>query len=200
MAWTIAGLIALAIIAVAAASIVWYTNSRQVYIDVASVSAPEVDLAPASPGILEGVYVNEGDQVPANATVARVGDELIQTKSAGVIISVPDIVGAHVAAGEAVVKMIDPSQLRIVGKVDENKGLDRIRIGDTVSFTVDAFGSRAFSGVVDEIAPTSEESAVVFNISDKREVKQFDVKVRFDTSAYPELKNGMSARMWVYVQ
>jgi len=43
----------------------------------------------------------------------------------------------------------------------------------------------------------SREGDVVFNISDKREVKQFDVKVRFDISKYPELKNGMSAKMWI---
>ena len=46
----------------------------------------------------------------------------------------------------------------------------------------------------------SQQSGVVFTISDKRETKQFLIKVRFDAAAYPELKNGMSARMWVYVQ
>src|SRR5262249_54386642 len=97
-----------------------------------------------------------------------------------------------------VVEMIDPSELRVVGKVDENKGLDRIAVGDSVSFTVDAFGGKTYSAVVDEISPTSEQSGIVFNISDKREVKQFDVKARFDTAAYPELRNGMSARMWIY--
>jgi len=71
---------------------------------------------------------------------------------------------------------------------------------DPVTFTVDAFGSQQFSGVVDEIAPTSNQSAVVFNISDSRQTQQFDIKVRFDTSEYPDLRNGMSARMTIYLQ
>jgi len=66
------------------------------------------------------------------------------------------------------------------------------------SFTVDAFGSRKFQGIVDEISPTARQEDIVFNISDKRQTNQFDVKIRFDVSAYPEIKNGMSAKVWIY--
>ena len=57
-----------------------------------------------------------------------------------------------------------------------------------------------FKGVVDEVAPTSEQSDVVFNISDERPTNQFAVYVRFDPTQYPQLKNGMSAKIWVYKQ
>jgi multidrug resistance efflux pump len=196
--WIITGILACAIGAAAGGFIYWKVTSSRVYVDSASIQAPEIVLAPSAAGILEQVYVQEGDEVPANTTVARVGDELIQSKVAGIIVSVPDTEGAQIAPGEAVVTMIDPTQLRVVGEVDEDKGLDRIQVGDTVIFTVDAFGSMQFSGVVDEVAPTSQQSQIVFNISDQREEQQFDVKARFDISAYPQLKNGMSARMWVY--
>ena len=56
------------------------------------------------------------------------------------------------------------------------------------------------AGVIDEIAPTANASGIVFNISGQRETQQFDIKARFDATKYPELKNGMSARMWVYDQ
>ena len=168
--------------------------------DQATITAPEIDLSPSQPGILQDVYVNEGDQVPANFTVAQVGNQLIQTQVAGIIISVPDQVGAQVNAGTPVVTMIDPTQLRVVGQVQENEGLNRITVGEPVTFTVDAFGSQKFSGVVDEVSPTSQQSQVVFNISDQREEQDFDVKARFDTTEYPQLKNGMSARMWIYTQ
>jgi multidrug resistance efflux pump len=146
------------------------------------------------------VYVNEGDSLPANAPVALVGTEVLKTKVAGLIVQVNDTVGAQVSSGEAVVTMIDPSQLRVIGKIDENKGLSRIAVGDPVTFTADAFGSKKFTGVVDEIAPTSNQSGIVFNISSQRQTQQFDIKARFDTSVYPMLKNGMSARMHVYPQ
>ena len=65
-------------------------------------------------------------------------------------------------------------------------------------FKVDAFGSKKYYGVVDEISPTSKESGIAFNISDKRETKEFNISVRFDNAAYNELKNGMSAKIWIY--
>ena len=46
--------------------------------------------------------------------------------------------------------------------------------------------------------PTAESSDVVFTVSDQRQEQNFDVKIKFDTTLYPELKNGMSAKIWVY--
>ena len=94
--------------------------------------------------------------------------------------------------------MVDPSQLRVVAHVDEDKGLSDIMPGDQATFTVDAFGSKKFTGVVDDVSPTARQQDIVFNISDARQTDQFDVSIRFDTAAYPELKNGMSAKVWIY--
>ncbi len=200
MTWILTGIAVLIIAALAGGFIYWHIESSRVYIDTSSIVAPEIDLSPSQGGILEGVYVNEGDAVTANQTVARVGDQLIQAKVAGIIISVPDTVGAQVDPGSPVVTMIDPTQLRVVGEIDENKGLDLIKVGDPVTFTVDAFGGQKFSAVVDEISPTSNQSGIVFNISNSRETQQFDIKARFDTTTYTQLKNGMSARMWIYLK
>jgi multidrug resistance efflux pump len=198
--WILTGITVIVIAALAGGFIYWHVESSRVYIDTSSIVAPEIDLSPAQGGILEDVYVNEGDTVMANETVARVGDQLIQAKVAGIIISVPDTVGAEVTPGSPVVTMIDPTQLRVVGQIDENKGLSSVKVGDPVTFTVDAFGGKQFSAVVDEISPTSNQSGIVFNISNSRETQQFDIKARFDTNAYSQLKNGMSARMWIYLR
>jgi multidrug resistance efflux pump len=173
------------------------TNGR-VSVDTASIQAPLIGLTSTVPGRLDAIYVNTGDTVAANTPVASVGTQVITSKVAGLVVSVNDTVGALVGAGENVVTMIDPSQLRVVGRIDENKGLTQIHVGDPVSFTVDAFGGESFTGVIDEIAPTSNQSGIVFNISSQRQVQQFDIKARFDTSVYPQLKNGMSARMLIY--
>jgi multidrug resistance efflux pump len=94
--------------------------------------------------------------------------------------------------------MIEPKELRIVGHIAEDKGLADIKLGQKVVFTVDAFGSKEYSGVVSSISPTSRNSDIVFSISDKRQEQEFDVKVSYDVKSAPELKNGMSARMWIY--
>ncbi len=186
------------IIAVIAAYII--SGSNVISIDTASISAPLINLSPTTSGNLNAVYVNEGDILPANTPVALVGTEVVKTTVAGLVVQVNDTVGAQINPGQAVVEMIDPTQLRVVGRIDETKGLSKIQIGDPVTFTVDAFGSKSFSGVVDEIAPTSNESGIVFNISDQRQTQQFDIKARFDITTYSQLKNGMSARMWVHTK
>jgi multidrug resistance efflux pump len=193
-------LIMLGLVAVMGGGIFWYISSLSVYIDKSLVSAPIIDLASHSGGILQQVYVQEGDSVSANALIAQVGNELIKSKIAGNIISVNKDIGGLINPGQTIVSMIDPNELRIVGQLDEDKGLSQIKVGDNVSFTVDTFAGKQYQGFVDEISPTSEQSGVVFNISDKRAVQSFDVKIRFDVNAYPELKNGMSAKVWVTIK
>lgn len=181
----------------------WYVSSKTVYIDQSVISAPVTDLSPSAPGVLEQVFVNVGDMVTVGEPIARVGDQIVEAQTKGEIISVNNNIGAFInpAAGQGTVaSMVDPSQLRVVGHLDENKGLSQVKVGDPVIFTVDAFGGKTFKGVVDEISPTSRSSAVVFSISNQRPTNEFDVKVRFSTTAYPELKNGMSARIWIYKQ
>jgi len=194
----IVGSVAFIIIAAGVTGAYFILISNRVAIDSASITAPLINLAPASPGLLDAVYIQEGDFVKPNTPLFLVGSEVVTSKVAGLIVKVNDTVGAHINAGTPVVSMIDLSQLRVVGKIDENKGLSQIAVGDPVIFTVDAFGSKTFKGIVDEVAPSSNQSDIVFSVSDKRQEQTFAVNARFDTSAYPELKNGMSARMWVY--
>jgi multidrug resistance efflux pump len=154
-------------------------------------------LAPKAAGSLEEIYVHEGDVISADTVVARVGNALIKSDVSGTVISVNNAIGTIFNPGQAVVSMVQNDQLRVVGQLAEDKGLKDVKIGQTATFTVDAFGSKKYYGVVDEISSTSRDSGVAFNISDKREAKIFNIKIRFDGSAYSELKNGMSAKIWI---
>lgn len=168
--------------------------STRVSADKAEIDAPLIALSPRGAGTLQELDVHEGDVVPADFVVARVGTELVKTSVAGEIVSADANIGKLVNPGEPVVTMIDPRDLRVVVRVEEDKGLESIKVGQTAHFTVDAFGSKRFTGIVDEVSPTSRASGIAFSISDKRETKEFEVKIRFNTEAYPELKNGMSAK------
>ncbi len=190
----------LVIVGVVAAVIAYKALSARVAIDDSIITAPTIAIGPQAPGILQAVYVKPGDHVTAGEAVAEVGSEILSAKVDGTVIMTQNTPGQLFQSGAAVVSMIDPTQLRVVGTIDENKGLSRIRIGDPVSFTVDAFGSQTFTGVVDEISPTSNDTSVVFSISDKRETRRFNVKARYDIAAEPDFRNGMSAKMRVYPQ
>jgi multidrug resistance efflux pump len=196
--WTITIIISLLFIG--SASIFAYLKISQgrIYTDKADIEAPRINLAPQNSGVLENIFVNVGDFVNANTVVAQVGNELIKTNTVGTISFVNTETGKLFNRGETVVSMFNPAELRVVGHIEEDKGIADINIGQRAVFTVDAFGSKEYEGVVDEISPTSREGDIVFNISDKREVKEFDVKIRFDINKYSELKNGMSAKIWIY--
>ena len=193
------GLVALVLI-IAGGFLYFQSSTTRVKIDTSIISAPIIGLSPSAAAQLNETYVNVGDYVAQNTPVARVGDEVLKTKTAGQIVDVQNDIGKTFSPGQAVVSMVDPSQLRVVGTIDENKGLEKIHVGQLVSFSVDAYGSKTYSGVVDEVSPTSHQSDVVFNISDQRPTQQFDIKVRFNPDAYPELKNGMSAKLTIFTK
>lgn len=172
--------------------------SGRVYIEKAEVNAPMIGLSANNPGTLEELFVKEGDNVVENQVVARVGNEMIKAQSDGLVVKVSDNIGKSFAKNEAVVTIIKIGELRVIGHLEEDKGLKDIQIGQQAIFTVDAYGSKKFYGIVDDVSETSRDSDIVFSISDKKEKKKFDIKIRFNPAAYPELKNGMSAEAWVY--
>ncbi|HTY39544.1 MAG TPA: hypothetical protein VMC43_00400, partial [Candidatus Paceibacterota bacterium] len=177
-------------------------SSRMVYIDLSVVQAPVIRLSPTTSGPLRSVFVKVGDLVTANQPIARVGNEIVKSETNGEIVSIDQNIGEYESAltGQSVVAtMIDPAQIRVVGHLDEDKGLANVAVGNIAKFTVDAFGSKEYYGVVDEVGRTSV-SDTTSNIFSQRPTYQFNVYVRFDQTKYPELKDGMSARIWVYTK
>jgi len=179
-------------------AIVFKSLSSKVSIDRAMVKAPIINIGPQSEGVLQSISVKEGDSVTKGEALAQVGGEVLTAQVDGLVVAVVNTPGQVVMPAQAVVSMIDPKQLRIVATIDEDKGLSQIAVGDTASFTVDTFGSKTFTGIVDSISPTADNSSIAFSISDKRPTEQFDIKIVYDISAHPEFKNGMSARINIY--
>jgi len=175
----------------------WNEERKYVYTDKAEISAPIIRLAPQVGGELKRVTVEVGESVDAFQAVARVGDEIIATQVPGIITNVQRDIGATYRSGQEVVAMIEPGELRVAARIEEDKGLKDVRVGQKAIFTVDAFGSEQFEGTVESISPTKHEGDVVFNISDKREMQEFEVKIRYDREQYHRFQNGMSARVWI---
>ena len=178
----------------------WHDMSGKIYIEKAQISAPIISLGPSAPGIIDKFYVQEGDEVAQGQKLAKVGDEIISAKTGGTVIWIQNTPGQMVSPQQPVVKMIDPREFRVVGRIEEDKGLADIKQGQKVAFSADAFPGRQYEGVVDSVGAAARDSDIVFSISDKRQEREFDVKAAYDVRAYSELKNGMSARMWIYKQ
>jgi multidrug resistance efflux pump len=195
------GSIVILIILIAAGGLLYFNDLQsKVYVENSQIIAPVISINPSSPGIISDLYVSVGDQVRKDQILAKVGDQVLVAKTSGVITGVENTPGqiANPAMDpKPVISMIDPRELRVVGRVQEDKGLKDIIPGQQVMFTVDAFPSSQYKGVVDKVAPSSRTGDIVFSISDKRQEQEFDVTVSYDVTAYPELKNGMSAKMWI---
>jgi multidrug resistance efflux pump len=149
---------------------------------------------------LNALYVKEGDKVEANTQIALVGSQIISTKVGGIVASAPNILGSYFSPGQTVVSVVNTSEMKVVGRIDETKGLSSLKIGQRATFTVDTFPGKTYEGVVDEISSISNDNGIIFSISDQRPVKKFEMKVRFNVASYPELKSGMSAKITVYTK
>lgn len=176
----------------------WQDAQTKIYIDAAEISAPVIMVGPEVPGILKELYVKEGDHVAAGQKLFNVGDRVITARVPGIITAVQNTPGQWAANQTAVVQMYDPSTLRVIGHIQEDQGLSEIKLGQQVMFQVDAFGSQQFTGTIESIADTPNQSSAVFSISDRRQEKQYNVKAAFDGKANPQIVNGLSARMWIF--
>jgi len=193
---SVVGVVIVAI--VVALVLIFKSVSSYVKIDEGTISAPIIQVSPETPGVLEKIYVRVGDEVVAGQALAQVGAEVITAKVPGIIIYTSDTPGQYFTYANPVIKMINKSELRLLGTIKEDAGFSKIAVGDSVRFYLDAFPGEEYVGVVDEISETSKDSSVVFSISDKREVKEFTIKIKYDIAKYPEFKNGMSAKIKVY--
>ena len=191
------GVIIFAVLVLSGIAWYWYAASHRVYSDKAEIYAPLIILSPNQPNTLRQIMVKNGEAVTANQAVAQLdGGELIRAKTDGLVVNTNNEVGKLFSPGTPVVTMINPDDLRLIVHVAENKGLKSVHVGQNVKFTVDAYGSKKFTGRVEEISQTSDESSVVFSISDKRDEKYYSIKVKY--GEYPQLLNGMPAKAWNY--
>ena len=196
-------LIAVAIVVFLVAAIaggIYYYQILQsrIYIEKSEIYAPVISLSPDFAGTIDEIYIKEGDVVQKDQPLFKVGNHLLTASTGGIIVWFQNTPGQMAGPTTVIVKMVDPSSLRVIGHVEEDKGLSDIHPGQRVIFTIDAFDAVQYEGTVQSIANIADTSSVAFSISDKRAENIFDVTVAYDVTAHPELKDGMSAKMWIY--
>jgi len=192
-------IIGLVMIFLLVGSILFWEGTRgKINIDNSLINASLITVSPSTSGQLIEMDAKEGKMIKKGDTIAVVGDQTIRAATDGLVVSANNQLGGSVSPQNQLIQMIDPSQMRVAGTIDENKGLDQIRVGQVVSFTIDAYPGKKFWGYVDEISQTANKTQASFSISSTRPTQQFTVYARFNANAYPELKNGMSAKMVIY--
>ncbi len=145
---------------------IYYQKTKnRVGIENSQVLAPVISIYASGVGRLNELDAVEGHFVKSGDTLAVVGSETIRAQGNGIIISAENQVGGTVTPQTPLIQMENPNDLRVVGTLDENKGLSSIKIGQVVSFTVDALAGETFWGYVDEISPMAKSQQTAFTIS-----------------------------------
>lgn len=178
----------------------YFTKTGRVQIDNSVISAPVATISPNSAGKLMELDVYEGEMIKKGDTLAIVGTDILRAATDGLVIVANNQKGGTVSPQTQLIQIIDPANMRVAGTLDENKGLSDVKVGQTASFTVDALPGKQFWGYVDEISPSAKQTSLSFSISSERPVQQFVIYVKFDASKYPEIRNGMSAKLTVYTK
>lgn len=194
----ICGIIVLAFL-IGAYIYVQMTTGR-VFVDNSIIQAPVITISPSGSGKVSEIDVKEGQLVQSGDQLAVVGSETLRADTDGLVIQATDLTGSTVNPTTQLIQMIRPVNLRVAGTIDENKGLSALHIGQVVSFTVDALPGHTFWGYIDEISPSANSQVFAFSTSTERQTQQFTIYAKFDASAYPAIKNGMSAKMTVYTK
>ena len=180
--------------------IYFQTMAARVFIDNSLIQTPVISISPSLPGKVQEIDVKEGQTVSRGDILAVVGSETLRAQTDGLITSASDLTGSTVNQATPLVQMIRPINMRVVGTIDENKGLSTIKVGQAISFTVDALPGKTFWGYIDEISPSANTPAFSFSSSSERPTQQFTVYAKFDTTVFSSIKNGMSAKMVVYTK
>jgi multidrug resistance efflux pump len=175
-------------------------TTGRVFIDHSLIQTPVITISPSLSGKVLEIDVKEGQTVQTGDALAVVGSETLRADTDGLIISASDLTGSTVNQQTQLVQMIRPVNMRVTGTIDENKGLNDIRVGQVVSFTIDALPGNTYWGYIDEISPSAVAPAFSFSTSSERPTQQFTVYAKFDSVSYPAIKNGMSAKMVVYTK
>jgi multidrug resistance efflux pump len=183
-------LLPVAAVVVIAAGVFGYNTWRegQLYVSTenAQLSGQQVQVGAMNAGRVDAVLVSIGSTVHKGDVLAQValpsqvgmgqngqpkmgflgaGDTHVDVQAPfdGVVIGQPAAVGATVAAGQAIMTMVDPTQLYVNANIEETQ-IARVRQGQPVIVHVDALNAD-IPGKVDVVTPATASSSSILPTS-----------------------------------
>jgi len=168
---------AVILIAAAVAGIMmWRQSQLYVSTDNAQLTGTPVQVGAMNAGRVQSVQPTVGSTVHKGDTVATVelpsqigtaqngqaklgfldyGDSTVAVQSPmdGVVLAVPVTPGATVQAGQAIVTVVDPTQMYVNANIEETN-ISRVKVGDSVTVHVDSL-NQDVPGRVEAITPAT---------------------------------------------
>ena len=181
--------------------LVWPAISKDGALVVSgTVEATEVRLASELGGVVDEVYVAEGDLVAANQNVVSVqpsnsmrgsSRERIRTPIAGTVLYRSVEPGEFASPGAPLVTVADLDRLTLTVYVPEDR-YGQIMLGASYPVTVDSYPAEVFTGTVSHIADRAEFTPRNVQTTDSRKTTVFAIKLDLAQNG-GKLKPGMPA-------
>jgi len=131
------------------------------------------DVSVQGSGRVAKVHVQPGDRVAVgdvlfemiDAQSAKDASAVMTAPVSGAVTALHTASGAQVYRGMLLCEIADLSALELSAEVDE-LDLDAIRVGDVLSYTLDAYADQVFSGAITEIRPigSARQNATYFDV------------------------------------
>lgn len=131
------------------------------------------DIAVTASGRIAAVHVQPGDTVRAGDLLFETVDALsapgvspeITASASGAVTALHAASGAQVYRGALLCEIADLTTLELSAEIDE-LDLTALRVGDMLSYTLDAYGEEIFTGVVTQIRPlgAKRQNASYFDV------------------------------------
>ncbi|MBV9119983.1 MAG: efflux RND transporter periplasmic adaptor subunit [Chloroflexi bacterium] len=169
----------LVVVVLIAASVgfnIYWQSAHYVSTDNAQVGGQPVPVGSMNAGRVTAVRVAVGDTVQQGQLLAQVelpttvrqlqngapdlefvgaADQRVNITAPlrGVVIAVPAAVGATVSQGQAIVTLLDPTQMWVTANIDENQ-MSRLKVGQDVEVHMDAL-NQTLPGTISQLTPAT---------------------------------------------
>lgn len=149
----------------------WYQTTHYVKTEDAKITGDIYRVMPQVSAKLEILDIKEGDQVMAGQIVGRqdatnlpptmLDHVLLRAPVSGIVLKTLAKPGEVVAPGQPVALIADPHQFYVSANIEETK-IKKVKVGQLVDFTVDAYPGMRFKGKVRKIGEATLSTFSLF--------------------------------------
>lgn len=192
----------------------WYQGTHYITTEDARISGEMYRVMPKMTGKLTELLIKEGDKVvadqvvgkqdPVNLATNMLENSLLRSPISGTVIKTQAKVGEVVSVGQTVALVIDESNLYISANLEETE-ISRVKLGQKVEITLDAYPDKKLSGHLMEIGRATNSTfsllpAVNTSGNFTKVTQRIPIKIAIDDTAGLSLTAGLNAEIKVHVK
>lgn len=192
----------------------WYQGEHYVTTQDARITGDIYRVMPKMTGKLTGLAVKEGDAVVADQIVGQLEttnvptnlleNSVLRSPITGTVIKTQAKEGEVVSTGTSVALVIDESKLYISANLEETE-IQRLKLGQKVDVTVDAYPGKQLTGHVMDIGKATNSTFSLLPATNTsgnftKVTQRIPIKISIDDTAGLHLAAGLNVEIKVHVK